>query len=277
MSRSRIRVHELAGELGLAPDAVLEFLSGIGVRVRGRSAVLGESMAAQVRRGLREHHEPEHRPDLPVTQAVTAPRTTPATADPDVLFLAPVSPAPSVRTPAAATPPTAAPQAAAPQAATSPTLHAADGTPHTRPIPAVRPATLPPANRPGGSRPEHQPERPARNRPVPRIPSPRTSPENDRATAPEVDHDPQWRRRGLTQDQQAEWLAAGLLPSEAGLADQCTVADIEPDDLRIVLSGRSALQRLRGGESATSVWARIQEGEQYRRRGVRLSGRFQLG
>lgn len=94
----------------------------------------------------------------------------------------------------------------------------------------------------------------------------------------EQNHDDVWRRRGFDQVAQDLWCGNGVRPFDAELADRCRSVGIAPTDLPLKLSGRSVLQRLRDGESTTSVWARIQEAEQQpRRAGTKLTGRFQLG
>lgn len=95
--------------------------------------------------------------------------------------------------------------------------------------------------------------------------------------APVEDFDAVWRRRGFDQAAQDTWCSSGIRPQDAALADQCRMIGIEPADLPRKVSGRTVLQRLRDGESTTSVWARIQEAEQQpRRAGTKLTGRFQL-
>lgn len=84
----------------------------------------------------------------------------------------------------------------------------------------------------------------------------------------------EWARRGIEPVEQTEWVSAGLRPTESVLADHCRSAGIEPHHLDRRLSGQTALSRLRGGEPATSVWARIQEGEDRGRGPGRLQGRF---
>lgn len=110
-----------------------------------------------------------------------------------------------------------------------------------------------------------------------RVPRPAAEPARPVPVVPVVpDHGAEWRRRGVDAQEPSRWLGAGVRDSEALLVDQCRVVGIEPGQLGLVLSGRSVLLRLRGGETATSVWARIQEGED-RRWGVgKLSGRFRL-
>lgn len=83
-----------------------------------------------------------------------------------------------------------------------------------------------------------------------------------------------WHSRGITAEQRNAWLADGLRPTESTLAEQCADVGLEPGDLKLKLSGQSAIGRLRGGESAASVWARPQEGQAQQRGIGRLKGRF---
>lgn len=83
-----------------------------------------------------------------------------------------------------------------------------------------------------------------------------------------------WALRMLDDSDRVKWQQAGLLGHESGLAAACIDAGITPDLLRLRLSGASALERLRSGESTTQVWARIQETLEAPQRPGRLTGRF---
>lgn len=124
-------------------------------------------------------------------------------------------------------------------------------------------------------------EQPVVNRmPAPRPAAPAIAPQHLEPAAalltpPAQDppeHDLEWRRRGLSGEEQARWITAGLRPTEAVLAEQCRSAEIEPEQLSRRVSGQTALSRLRGGEPATSVWARLREGEDRGRGPGRLKG-----
>jgi hypothetical protein len=241
---SQVRVHQLAAELAVGPQEVIEFLASEGRRVRGPSAVLGDSLAAQVRRRFRASTPRPKRPAAVAAQNSSAPT--------------PMQSAASVTSPAHAAPPARAAQAAKPPA----------------PPPRATPASLLNPFMVGSQGPAAHP--PAPKPPAPKVQFPSLAPAAAPAPAPAVPEVDQWARRGIDPDEREAWVAAGLRPEEAGLADQCRIAGINPVDLQLRLSGRTAVHRLRGGESATSVWARIQDGEHHPRRGTRLTGRFQL-
>jgi hypothetical protein len=60
-------------------------------------------------------------------------------------------------------------------------------------------------------------------------------------------------------DDRARWLLHGLGPDDGGLAAQCALAGIRPEQLSLELAGQNVLSRLRGGESVGSVLARMQQ------------------
>jgi translation initiation factor IF-2 len=60
-------------------------------------------------------------------------------------------------------------------------------------------------------------------------------------------------------DDRRRWLAHGLGPDDGALAASCADVGIHPEQLALVLNGRTALARLRGGEPVGSVLARIRE------------------
>lgn len=244
----QIRVHELASELGVSTQQVLSFLEERGQRVRGPSAVVGASVAAKVRSRFR---------------TARAGGVAPVTS-------APVRSAPMVAAAVAATAPTLLTTAAAPSLFLPPvSLPAASPI---RPVAAAPadPFAIPgagPAFRAGAPRPAATPPR---QREPQRVPTPEPS-------APQENMDDLWRRRDFDQAAQQIWCDHGIRPQDAALADRCRSTGISPSDLPRKLSGRTVLQRLRDGESTTSVWARIQEAEQQpRRAGTKLTGRFQL-
>ncbi len=261
---SQIRVHELAGQLGVSPQDVLTSLRAEGRKVRGPSAVLAASVAAHVRRSFRRVNESgpgsrvdESRPERagggPSGSAVhvPSPRSDPAGAgDPAGL--------PS--------------HSAAPDRNESVTVSAAN--PFLEPgAAATATVTLLPT-----AAPVFEPL--ARPRP-PTVPTQRSAPPRVAALPPAAapdepaDFDQAWRDRGMSALEQGVWIDAGLHPGESSLAARCLSADIAPADLKTRLSGRTVVQRLRDGESVTSVWARIQEaGQQQPRTGTRLTGRF---
>lgn len=167
-----------------------------------------------------------------------------------------------------------------------PTADTDPSPPADRPTPPAAPAASP-APEPiststlflaPGAQPPHLTRMPA-----PRPPAPAAHPVDPPATvdpppAPQASEipvaDPDWARRGIDPTQRESWIKAGLKPTDAALAEQCVTAGIQPDQLSLRLSGQSALGRLRGGEPATSVWARLQENEQRGRGPGRLQGRF---
>lgn len=83
-----------------------------------------------------------------------------------------------------------------------------------------------------------------------------------------------WAMQMLDDSDRVKWQQAGLLAHESGLAAACIDAGITPDLLPLRLSGASALERLRSGESTAQVWARIQETLETPQRPGRLTGRF---
>lgn len=248
---ARARVHELANELDVSCDDILDFLDDVGVKARDRSTVLAESVQGRIRGRFApgRHTQARHHRTRPAQSADPRPdRVTPThssapppllpAADPGagVLFLAPGS------------------------------------TPAVQPDPMIS-STTPEPSVPGPRTPDRPTGSPTRHTPV--IPSQRRPPDEPDPIQ-EAAALAGWIRRDFSEEEFLRWKSAGLAIDESALADQCRIAGIEPDQLALVLSGRSALQRLRGGEGATSVWARIAEGEQYRSRGQRLGGRFAL-
>lgn len=285
---TQIRVHELASELNVSTQQVLTILVDLGHKVRGPSTVIGVSAAARVRGRFRlpkapsgpsvvragEPTEGSH----PAGSSVEVERSTPTPGS--AVVMAPTVTASAVTAPAVTAP-------AVPVLPTAPVPGVAAGAGHSLFLPPVAPAgpvtvarstgafsnpfTVPAGRAPRPSHPAMhavpQPPRSVANR-VPPVPP---------VTEPEPDFDALWEGRGISRSEKARWLAVGLRPSEAELADRCRAADIAPDELPARLSGRTALQRLRDGEASTSVWARIREAEQQpRRAGTKLTGRFQL-
>lgn len=251
---THIRVHELASELSVGTHEVLSFVEELGKKVRGPSTVIGVSVAAKVRSRFRATRSPDIGADRPAANAPRPVNTPPA---------ATTSRPPATSRPTAADgqslflPPVAAPTAAGFSAGTNP---------------FVDPFAVPDAG-------------PAFRAPAQRAPAPAPRAELPRpltavlpvVAAPVEDFDGLWRHRGFDQEAQQLWCGSGIRPQDAALADQCRLIGIEPTDLPRKLSGRTVLQRLRDGESTTSVWARIQEAEQQpRRTGTKLTGRFQL-
>ena len=246
---SQIRIHELADQLEVDPQQIVSCLLEQGMEVRGPSAVLAESTAARVRRALRGRS----------ASSVPTPRHPPG-----------LTVEPKSRTDFASVS----------QDAHSPVFAFGDASNRSTDAPMFLTPTTPTPPTPPTSLP-------AAARPL--IPAPRssgdvrawsdTTGQSSAATTeaePEPDNDRRWRQRGLDPDEQEAWRQAGLRATESGLADQCRAADIEPADLGTRLSGRTALQRLRDGESVMSIWARLQEARQQQpRSGTRLSGRFQ--
>lgn len=277
---TQIRVHELASELNISTQQVRTILEDLGQKVRGPSTVIGVSVAARVRGRLRppktqsvigataledpaslvsatvvsprraDHHAAQGtfeslRCSIPVagtvaTSTVAMPLLT-AVGGQQSLFLPPVVPLAPMTV------------ARSTGAFGNPFTVPAPRQPRTAPLSAPVPAPRALSNR------------------VPSIPPPPL------VVEPEPDFDALWDSRGINKSEQAKWLAGGLRPSEAELADRCQAAGISADELTGKLSGRTALQRLRDGEASTSVWARIREAEQQpRRAGTKLTGRFQL-
>ena len=264
---SQIRVHELAGQLGVSTQDVLTSLRAEGRKVRGPSAVLAASVAAHVRRSFRRVNEfgPSSRVDesrleradaVPSDSVVHVPSLPSPLSDPTDTGYAgglPSHPAASDRNESvtvSAANPFLEPGAAAAAIVTL--------------LPAAAPVFEPPAR----PRPPTVPTQ--RSAPPRAVPMPAAAVPDEPA-----DFDQAWRDRGISELEQGVWVEAGLHPGESSLADKCLSADIAPADLRTRLSGRTVVQRLRDGESVTSVWARIQEaGQQQPRTGTRLTGRF---
>lgn len=247
---ARLRVHEIANELGVSCDDILDFLDDVGVKVRDRSSVLAESVQGRVRgKFAPRSHTQVRRPTRSETPAAVSSSDRADRADRDH----PIGPPPLL-----------------------PPIDAGTGVLFLAPgsVPAV-PATdagRPEPSIPRPRTPERPSEQPTRS---PLIPSQRR-PVSEPDPIEEAAALAGWMRREFTEEEFLRWQSGGLAIDESALADQCRIAGIEPDQLSLVLSGRSALQRLRGGEGATSVWARIAEGEQYRSKGNRLGGRFAL-
>ena len=250
---TQIRVHELASELGVSTQQVLSVVEELGQKVRGPSTVIGVSVAAKVRSRCRASRSIES----------LAPSTVPAvTSAPGTATSAPV--AVPVAEPAAAAPqslflPPVAPPAVPAYSAGAPTFANPFLLPDAGPALRVQPPR--PSAGPAGQRPAVH----------------RALPQPELVADPVDDFDELWRGRGFDQAAQELWCQNGIRPRDAALADQCRSTGIAPDDLPRKLSGRTVLQRLRDGESTTSVWARIQEADQQpRRAGTKLTGRFQL-
>jgi hypothetical protein len=267
---TQIRVHELASELNVSTQQVLDILADLGQKVRGPSTVIGVSAAAKVRGRCRlpKSSSPNITPAVvtghgassgaPNAEAI-ARIAAPAPPAPDLA----TTPAPSMA--AAMTVPATVslflPPVAPAVAFSGRGPDDAFANPFTVPAPKF-PRTSP---APGGQLPSSP--RPVGNRVV-TVPL---------VIEPEPSLDALWRARGINAADQARWLRGGLRPAEAEVADRCRSAGIAPEELSGKLSGRTALQRLRDGEATTSVWARIREAEQQpRRTGTRLTGRFQL-
>jgi hypothetical protein len=60
-------------------------------------------------------------------------------------------------------------------------------------------------------------------------------------------------------DDRRRWLAAGLGPTDGGLAAECARAGLVPEDLARSFAGQTVVSRLRGGEPIGSVVARLRE------------------
>nr|WP_300141604.1 translation initiation factor IF-2 [Propionicimonas sp.] len=161
---AKVRVYELAKELGLESKELLQTLNDMGEFVRSASSTI----EAPVVRRLKEKaaasaapapSAPAAKPAAPAAKAPSAPATT-ATPAPVQSAPAPASPAPAPQ----AAPAPAAPAAATP-AAPAAAANTADATgtasPATRPAPGPRPAAPAPAARAEGGEA-------ARPRPVPR-------------------------------------------------------------------------------------------------------------
>ena len=258
---SQIRVHELAGQLGVSPQDVLSSLRAEGRKVRGPSAVLAASVAAHVRRSFRRTNEsgpgsrvdeshPERIGRVPSGIAGHAPFALSDGAD-DAAGL-----------PFRAATPEKNEQLTV--SAANPFLEPGAAATAVTPLPPAAPVFGPPAR-------VRTATVPAQRSAPPQVPvlSPAAPPDDP------ADLDQEWRDRGISELEQSVWVEAGLHPGESSLADRCLTADIAPADLKTRLSGRTTVQRLRDGESVTSVWARIQEaGQQQPRIGTRLTGRF---
>lgn len=262
---SQIRVHELADQLDVEPQQIVSCLLEHGMRVRGPSTVLAESTAARVRRSLRgrslsdDYTESGIAPPRP-SELSRRPETGRADGSRPDRPVFDLTGEPMSRTEFASV----SRSAHSPLFAFGAPPTSSDGAPmFMTPAPPAPPSTA---------------ERPF-------IPAPRRAADPKAlsefganaaaAPEPEPDHDADWRQRGLDTDEQRSWLRAGLRATESALAEQCRVADIEPSGLGGRLSGRTALQRLRDGESVMSVWARLQEARQQQpRSGTRLSGPF---
>lgn len=274
---THIRVHELASELSVSTQQVLVVLEGLGKKVRGPSTVIGVSDAAKVRSRLRTARASDSgtATSPPVGASV---RTAPAGEQ------AATTAGPAARTagPAVAVAqslflPPAVPPAASAYASTS------AGFTDPFALPGVGPAFAAPASRqqgPATQRPitqQQAPERPSGQRSAAQLPPVQRVPPVEPVVAPAEDVAADWLRRGFDESAQELWCSSGIRPQDAALADRCRSTGIAPTDLPRKLSGRTVLQRLRDGESTTSVWARIQEAEQApRRAGTKLTGRFQL-
>jgi Translation initiation factor IF-2, N-terminal region len=275
---TQIRVHELASELNVSTQQVLSLLEDLGKKVRGPSTVIGVSAAAKVRGRFRL---PKSAPAAsthvaPVTQSVAKSTDHVAAAGTEpsstigVGLNGGVDASPSTDQRATMSQslflPPVAPTAAAAVTRTTGAFANPFAIPSGTPAPA-KPATVSPAARVPVA---PMPPRSVVNRVSP---IPATVP----VAEPQPDYDALWERRGISKADQESWLAGGLRPSEAELADRCQSVGIVPSDLSKKLSGRTAVQRLRDGEASTSVWARIREAEQQpRRAGTKLTGRFQL-
>lgn len=68
-----------------------------------------------------------------------------------------------------------------------------------------------------------------------------------------------WVRNLMAPEDKSSWMEAGLGPDDGDLAQRCLAAGLVPADLMIRVDGRQCGERLRGGESVASVWARITE------------------
>ncbi len=266
---SRIRIHELASELGTSPDEIVEFLREQGERVRDRSTVVGLSAARAVRRHFgRETAEPAwpavDRP-APVDQRAFAVSPVQFSAPADVPITTPI---PAVATDVPQFLPAYSPFAGAPAPVAVKAAEKGPDVPSGRATPpsffaakSSRPTMNRSATRPG-------------SRTVPANRGPVVAPSELPQTS-DISTDERWRRAGIDSDLQAQWTGAGLRATDAALAEQCTLMGIGPDDLDLRLAGRTTLQRLRDGEPVPSVWARLEEYRQQPARvGSRLTGRF---
>ena len=73
-----------------------------------------------------------------------------------------------------------------------------------------------------------------------------------------VQHLLNWLARGFGVEDVRWWCRAGLSVEDWLLADACAQARLLPEDLTIRISGRRVLSRLRAGEPAASVMARLE-------------------
>ncbi len=253
---SQIRVHELAAELDVDSDRVIAFLSEVvGLRVRGRSTVLGESVAGRVRGRFRPARKSGRRVTSGGSSGSGSARTRPAGRRPaPPVSVGPVTDGESF----AAVGPVAV------NGEPGALLFLAPGAAVLPPPAQPEPADVQPGVRPTPATAERVPAS-VRGRTTsvarPAVPTPRAATESPAENDVEA-FASAWERRGFSVSDRDDWVAAGLSGAESGLADQCVIAGLCPDELPKLLSGRTALQRLRGGESATSVWARLREEEQ---------------
>lgn len=67
----------------------------------------------------------------------------------------------------------------------------------------------------------------------------------------------EWEQRGFTAIERDVWLAAGLGRYESHIADQCRLLELTPAMLAGHLDGRRIAERLRSGETAASIAARL--------------------
>jgi hypothetical protein len=68
-----------------------------------------------------------------------------------------------------------------------------------------------------------------------------------------------WDRNFIDDEERREWIAAGLGPDDGRIAGQLKDRGITPDDLMVRVDGVRASGRLSGGESVSSVVARLRE------------------
>lgn len=73
-----------------------------------------------------------------------------------------------------------------------------------------------------------------------------------------------WVHRGFDLDEVVAWLRGGLAIHESGLAERCRRADLSPADMAGTAGGPLVLRRLRRGESPESVAKRLRERGRWR-------------
>ncbi len=171
----KIRVHELAKELGLTNKEALDLSIALGIGVKSHSSSIEDAQADRVRRkaereGLKRDVQPEEPKKAPRKSKATAADEAAAPAAAEAPVVAPVSEAPAVR-PAEVTPEPPAVEPVPEPAPLAETPAAAAIVPEA-PAPDV-PAAPAPAPAAAEPEPEH---RMVRSRPVPEVEAPISRP-----------------------------------------------------------------------------------------------------